>query len=111
MTCGYLPMGLCMIHPLAAVAEQLNEARTRMGCAATSSHDPRRRGFAPSSQLRGRARVSSNDLSVQGRAWLLFKDRQHTGKVGPLSRLRRFPTVIPSLNKPAKLPILSLAWR
>ncbi|ESY44923.1 hypothetical protein X744_31600 [Mesorhizobium sp. LNJC372A00] len=36
MTCGYLPMGLCMIHPLAA-AEQLNEARTRMGCAATSS--------------------------------------------------------------------------
>ncbi|ESX43322.1 hypothetical protein X755_30280 [Mesorhizobium sp. LNJC405B00] len=30
-------MGLCMIHPLAAAAEQLNEARTRMGCAATSS--------------------------------------------------------------------------
>ncbi|ESY87200.1 hypothetical protein X741_32790 [Mesorhizobium sp. LNHC229A00] len=37
MTCGYLPIGLCMIHPLAAAAEQLNEARTRMGCAATSS--------------------------------------------------------------------------
>ncbi|ESX40664.1 hypothetical protein X760_32285 [Mesorhizobium sp. LSHC422A00] len=37
MTCGYLPIGLCVIHPLAAAAEQLNEARTRMGCAATSS--------------------------------------------------------------------------
>ncbi|ESY77585.1 hypothetical protein X740_23400 [Mesorhizobium sp. LNHC221B00] len=38
MTCGFLPMGLCMILPLAAAAaEQLNQARTRMGCAATSS--------------------------------------------------------------------------
>lgn len=107
MTCGFLPMGLCMIHPLTA------------GTAEPGSHqdglrrhvfpvDPLPRGFAPSSQLRGRARVSSNDLSVQGRAWLLFEDRQHTGKVGLLYRLRRFPTVIPSLNKPAKLPIFVL---
>ncbi len=71
--------------PGSGAAEQLNQARTRMGCAATSSQLT----LAPA-DLRLRASfadelaVSNNDLSVQGRAWLSLKGRQHIGKVGLL---------------------------